>query len=405
MQTDTQSANLTEKRIRDAKPRPNTRIMWDAEVRGLGVRITPAGVKSYVLNYRVDGRMRRATLARAADISLAAARERAGRELTAIRNGEADPLRRRQAALKAPTVNEGLDRFFGGFVQRRMADGLMAPRTVRDYRNQADRTVRPALGAMKIASVTRHDIEDAVAKRGPVQRNRTVAFLSRLFNTFEDWEYRTPNSNPARRIEKTREQPRDRVLAPSEIQALGAALDRMGDPFIAGAVRFLLFTGWRTGETLSLQWDHVDFETATITLPSTKTGRDVRSVGSLALELLAGVDRVNGNPHVFASGRDRAVSYATLRRAFLSVCRQAGIDNIRLQDIRRSVATSAAAHGMSVFMLRDLLNHKTVTMASRYARRADSALQEAQNVTAGRMAALLDGMAGEVLPLRGRKVT
>ena len=73
-------------------------------VKGLGVRITPAGAKSYVLNYRVDGRMRRATLARAADISLAAARERAGRELTSIRNGETDPLQRRQAAI------EGADR-------------------------------------------------------------------------------------------------------------------------------------------------------------------------------------------------------------------------------------------------------------------------------------------------------
>ena len=391
--------NLTEKRIRDAKAGPSTLILWDGEVKGLGVRVTAAGAKSYVLNYRTHGRMRRATLARTADISLAAARERAGRELTAIRNGETDPLQRRQDAVKAPTVSEGLNRFFGEYVERRMADGLMAPRTVQDYRNQADRTVRPALGAMKIASVTRHDIEDAVAKRGPVQRNRTVAFLSRLFNTFEDWEYRTPNSNPARRIEKTREQPRDRVLAPSEIQALGAALDRMDDPFIAGAVRFLLFTGWRTGETLSLQWDHVDFETATITLPSTKTGRDVRSVGSLALELLADIDRVNGNPHVFASGRDRAVSYSTLRRAFLAACESAGIENIRLHDIRRSVATSAAAHGMSVFMLRDLLNHKTVVMASRYARRADTALQAAQNATADRMSALLEGRKGEVVPM------
>ena len=395
--------NLTEKRIRDAKAGPNTLILWDGEVKGLGVRITAAGAKSYVLNYRTHGRMRRATLARTADISLAAARERAGRELTAIRNGETDPLQRRQEALKAPTVAEGLDRFFGEYVERRMADGLMAPRTVQDYRHQADRTVRPALGAMKIASVTRHDIEGAVAKRGPVQRNRTVAFLSRLFNTFEDWEYRTPNSNPARRIEKTREQPRDRVLAPSEIQALGAALDRMGDPFIAGAIRFLLFTGWRTGEALALEWDRVDFETSTITLPATKTGRDVRSVGSLALELLAGVDRVNGNPHVFASGRSRAVSYATLRRAFLAVCEGAGIENIRLHDIRRSVATSAAAHGMSVFMLRDLLNHKTVAMASRYARRADSALQEAQDATASRMGALLAGRKGDVVPMERRR--
>ena len=402
MKTDYQSGNLTEKRIRDAKPGPGNVLLWDRTIVGLGVRITPAGAKSFILNYRVDGRMRRATLAKCTEISLQEARDRAGPELAAIRHGEADPLQRRHEARQSPTVNDGLDRFFGEFVPRRIEDGLMAPRTAKDYQNQARLTVRPALGSMKIAKVTRHDIEAAVAKRGPVQRNRTVALLSRLFNVFETWEWRDPNSNPARRIEKTREQPRDRTFTPSELQGIGEALAGMDDPFIAGAIRFLMFTGWRTGEVLSLQWEHVDFETSTVTLPVTKTGRDVRTMGALALDLLADLPRVNGSPWVFSTVGTKPVSYSSLRRAFLTVCEGAGIENVRLHDIRRSVATSAAAHGVSVFMLRDLLNHKTTIMANRYARRADTALQEAQNATADRMAALLDGKSGEVVSLNRR---
>ena len=60
---------LTERIIRDAKPGARPRLMWDEQVRGFGVRVTPRGVKSYILNYRVDGRERRLTIGRCAELS------------------------------------------------------------------------------------------------------------------------------------------------------------------------------------------------------------------------------------------------------------------------------------------------------------------------------------------------
>ena len=101
---------LTEKRIRDAKPGAKLVILWDETVKGLGVRVTPAGVKSFVLSYRAGGRKRLATLGRCAELSLRDARERAGRELADIREG-GDPLRRRQDAAEAPTVADLVRRF------------------------------------------------------------------------------------------------------------------------------------------------------------------------------------------------------------------------------------------------------------------------------------------------------
>ena len=67
-------------------------------MKGLGLRITPKGVKSYILNYRINGRERRATLARTSEISLKIARERAGEQLVRIRAGETDPLERKREA-------------------------------------------------------------------------------------------------------------------------------------------------------------------------------------------------------------------------------------------------------------------------------------------------------------------
>ena len=125
---------LTERIIRDAKPGPKIRILWDSTVKGLGLRITPKGVKSYILNYRINGRERRATLARASEISLKIARERAGDQLVRIRAGEDDPLKRKREAKEAPTVADGLRRFFDEFVPARQKLGRLSARTRTEYR-------------------------------------------------------------------------------------------------------------------------------------------------------------------------------------------------------------------------------------------------------------------------------
>lgn len=162
---------LTERIIREAKPGLKTYILWDATVKGLGLRITSKGVKSYILNYRIHGRERRATLARASEISLKIARERAGDQLVRIRAGEADPLDVKRAARDAPTV----------------------------------------------ADVTREQVEQMVATLPGAQRNRVLAFASRVFSLFEQWDFRPQRTNPCYGIERAREQPRDRVLSPSEV--------------------------------------------------------------------------------------------------------------------------------------------------------------------------------------------
>ena len=99
---------LTERIIRDARPRASPHIIWDARVKGLGLKVSPKGSRTYVIDYRTGGRQRRATIGRPSEISLADARRRAADELDAIRNGGADPLERKRASREAPTVKERL---------------------------------------------------------------------------------------------------------------------------------------------------------------------------------------------------------------------------------------------------------------------------------------------------------
>ena len=386
---------LTERIVRDAKPDSKAHILWDETVRGLGVKLYPSGLKAYVLSYRVAGRKRLATIARTSEISLRAARDRAGTELAVIRSGDTDPLERQRNAREAPTVNDGLDRFFSEHVPARLQAGRMAPRTVKEYRWQANKTIRPAIGRRKIVDVTRRDVERMVARMLPVARNRTLALTSRLFRQFEHWELRPQYTNPARGIERSREEPRDRVLSPTELAALGDALERAEStkPAPVAAIRFAALTGLRIGEVLAIQWKHVDSEYRTVVLPRTKTGRRVHGLPTAALELLTRLPRING--YVFTTGhragRDAPVGYQHLRTTFSAISRDAGLLDVRLHDLRRTVMTSAARSGLGTHALRDLLGHKTATMADRYIRQIGAPVREAQESIGAAIAAQLQG--------------
>ena len=346
---------LTEKRARDAKPGEKTRIIRDTERPGLGLRITPAGAKAWVLDYRHNGRRRLLTLARYGEITLAEARKRAGRELAAIRDGGDDPLQRRQDARAAPALADGLDRFFSEYAPRRQALGRLSAKTIHEYRLAADKHVRPALGSLKVAAVTRHDIERMVDGLRPATRNRVLAFTSRLFTLFEAWEWRQQGANPCRGVERAVEVARDRTLSTAELAALARALDAREERFPASvaAIRFAAVTGLRIGEVLAIKWEHVEFESGRLTMPETKTGRRGHDLPTAALQILAGLPRLG--PWPFTNTADAPVMYRTVRHRFAEAARAAGLADVRLHDLRRSVMSRAAAAGVGTHVLRDLL--------------------------------------------------
>ncbi len=384
---------LTERRIRDAKAESKTRILWDGQVKNLGVRITPKGVKSYVVFYRSAGRKHLATLARVAELSLRDARDRAGRQLAAIRAGEAHPLERRRRGREAPTVADGLDRFFDEYVPTRLAIGRMAPRTVQIYRSQATLYIRPALGGRRVADVRRRDVELAVGQLPSATRNRALAFVSRLFTLFETWEWRPQQTNPVRSIERAREEPRDRVLDAAELGALATALDRLDERFPASvaAIRVAALTGLRISEVLAICWEHVDFASRRVTLPQTKTGRRSHHLPAAALDIVRAVPRINKGHHVFAVDARGALTYRTVRHHFGDAVKLAGLSDVRLHDLRRTFMTNAAAAGVGTHVLRDLLGHKSTAMADRYVRSVGSPVADAREAVGSAMAAAMAG--------------
>ena len=212
---------------------------------------------------------------------------------------------------------------------------------------------------------------------------------SRLFSTFEAWEIREPQSNPAKGITKVREHARTRTFAPAELKLLGEAIDGIECPYHAGALRFLILTGWRVGEVLGLAWGMVSFETGVCDLPSTKVGPSRRPISAIALGVLDGLPR--GEAMVFSK-----VSYRSLRSRLLVVCRAVGVEDVRLHDCRRTFASTAAADGMSAFQLMGLLGHKSISMSARYVQLSGPDLDEARQATTSHMSAMMQGDGAKV---------
>ena len=226
-----------------------------------------------------------------------------------------------------------------------------------------------------MAKVNRAEVEYFAGKiKSLSARNRTLQLLSRLFTEAERLEWRGEHSNPVRLVERLRE----RVLAPSELSALSGALDAIGvdQRFPVVAIRVAAFTGLRISEVPGMAWENVNLETARAAV-DTKTGPRIIPLSAPVVELLDRLPRRNGNPYVFPSGRKAHVQYKRTRAVFVAACTAAGLENVRLHDLRRSLATRLAGAGVNAYLLRDILGHRTLAMSNRYVRAAGDALTEA----------------------------
>ncbi len=388
--------SLTEKRIRDAKPAPKTKIIWDASFKNFGVRIAPGGTKAFVLDFHEAGKHRRVTLGRVGELSLKDARALASDQMAAVRAGEAHMLDKRREARDLPTVADAVRRFLDEHSARRIQNGRMSPRTVRDYRSQCASTILPALGSRTVVSVETADVERMVDPLRPVQRNRILALASRIFTLTEHWGWRPQRTNPARGIERAVETPRDRVLSAAEFAALAGALAvrESASPAAVAAIRFAAVTGLRIGECLTVQWEHVGRD-GRLLLPETKTGRRWHDLPEAAIAILDELPRLNA--FCFTNGR-AAVGYKHVQAVFKRAAREAGAPDLRLHDLRRSLATRAAGAGLSAFALRDMLGWKSTAMPQRYVQLAAETAREHRQTIGAEIAGMME--TGKVVPLR-----
>lgn len=363
-------------------------MAFDSDLPGFGVEVFPSGQRVYRCSFRVFGRLRQLTLGRHGTITPDQARALAKKAIGEAAHGR-DPAATKAKARHGDTFGQTFDAWLSQHVELKRKQV-----TAREYRrlaakHLADWRKRP-LGSITRAEVTR--VHRAMVS-APYAANRVLAVVSAFFSWAAAQGLTTSADNPARGVEKYSEERRECLLSADDLARLGRALEESEGrewPFAMAAIRLLIFTGARRNEILDLRWEHVDLNAGTARLPDSKTGRKTIHFAAPARDLLTNLPRLAGNPYVIP-GRRTGHQLVNLQRTWVRVRKCAGLEHVRIHDLRHAFASVAATQGQSLLLIGRLLGHAQPQTTDRYAHLAASPMVSAADRIAGEIARHMRG--------------
>ena len=346
-------------------------VFWDRELPGFGIRVYPSGRKIYVVQTRGPGGPKRVSLGRHGQLTADQARKQAAAVIDRIKLGGKPGSERSERPM---TVADLAERY----MEAHVATNCNA-HTQGIYRGALDNHILPTLGSLPIASVGRSEAAGLhyALRDIPRAANRVLVVLSKMLSLAEDWGLAPPGSNPCRYVRRYKEGKRERFLAVDEYRRIGDALRVLETEGVlqeraAAALRLLMVTGCRSSEIMNLRWDDVDRKAGEIRLRDAKTGARMVPLTPTAEAVLAEIVRVPRSPWLFPGKRpDRRLSQLT--SYWQRVRELAGVEDVRIHDLRHSFASRALALGESLTMIGRLLGHTKVGSTARYAHLAQDA--------------------------------
>ncbi|PWR21612.1 site-specific integrase [Zavarzinia compransoris] len=381
---------LTKRVIDKLEARDKDYIIFDSELPGFGIRVMPSGKCFFLIQYRRHGRTRRVMIGQFGPVTAEIARREAIRMLGNVRGNDGDPAAVRDRERQSATVKELGDRFLKEHVATRCK-----PTTQAEYRRAVELFINPFFRNQRARTVSSADVSELHGAHAhiPYQANRTLGVLSKMMNLAETWGIRDKHTNPCEDIARYPEHKRERFLSAKEMKRLGEVLtqfeaDGSESSYAVAAFRLLLLTGCRLREIQTLKWAYVDLDEHQIDLPDSKTGAKTVHLGEAAVELLKKLPQADGNPHVIA-GKFKDTHLTDLQRPWRRIRKAAGLDNVRIHDLRHTFASGGLLVGESLPMIGKLLGHTQVQTTARYAHLANDPVKAAATRISERLAAAL----------------
>lgn len=397
-------------------------VLWDDDPKGLGLRIYPSGRKTFIVSYRdAGGAKRLATIGDFGVFTLDKAREQARAMLLQAETG-ADALAVRKANRAAPTFGELTAEYLkrhastkrsGDADERRLTLHVLPGwknRKVVDITHQDVAALIHKIGSTPAAPRANPKGKDKPSTAGarkaklrppakgkragrPYEANRLLALLSVMFNKAHSYGM-TPagHANPCDGVDRFKEEKRDRWVTSAELPALAAAIDAEADPYARATLWLYLLTGCRKSELLGARWRDIDKDRKVLRLPTTKAGRAHEiPLSAPALAILEALPKLEGNPYVFPGRKDGA-HLESIRGPWDRVRIAAGVGDVRLHDLRRTVGSWLAQSGNSLHLIGRVLNHSNQATTAVYARFAQDHVRDALEAHASKLL----GAAGRV---------
>jgi integrase len=407
-------------------PQKDRIFLWDDALSGFGVAAFPSGKKTYVAQFRKDGRSRRVAIGNHGRLTPEEARSQAKKMLGQVEQG-ADPVDERRKARAVRTLREVADEFMQAHVEAKRKQ-----HTKENYRAILDRQILPAIGNKRIVDLRLYDVTQLHRRlsKAPYAANRAVAIVSSIWN----WAAKSGEvvfaDNPAKGVERFPERKRERFLTREEFGRLGDALreaETTGLPWTvdetvptakhipkaerrtridehaSGAIRLLILTGARLREILHAKWESVDLERGVIFLADSKTGAKPVYLSAAAQEVLASLKHIEGNPYIIP-GAGADAPRADLKKPWAAVTGSAGLEGVRLHDLRRSFASFGAGASLGLPIIGKLLGHSQPATTARYAHLDADPMHRAVDTIGSTISAAMDRRKlAEIVPLNVTK--
>ncbi len=363
---------FTQKALDELSTTRNRQWFYDEQVPHLAVMVTAKGAKSFYVVKLVDGKKQEIRIGKYPQVPIPVARRKAAEILLTIVKGEAvgTEVRRRGRESKL-TLAAAFEGYYEYLQQHRKANSITQCVGI------WEKVLQPWAGKRAIRDIRRRDVLDlhrhVGENNGHYLANRTVAFLRAIINrTIRDRELILPN--PASAITFFREVKRSRRLTLSELPAFFKAVDEEPNTDIRDFVLVALFTGARKSNVISMRWQDVSLDSGLWIVPAgdSKNGKELDVVLSgYVVEILRARQTAGKGEYVFPARPGRkAVHMMDPKTGWDRICKRAGLENLHMHDLRRSLASFQIDTGTPLEVIQKTLGHESRATTEIYARLA-----------------------------------
>ena len=349
---------------------------YDERMPGLLLKVLPSGRKTYYIRYKNPKKVNcQRKIGNAEILSLSQARALARRKLAEVAMGE-DPFKDAPLNL-SPTLEAFAENDYIPYVKTYKKSWEMDISRIRNH-------LLPYFGTMRMKDIEKRDvvqlINDQLPDYKPGSINRVIILLRYMFNLAIKWEIEGVFRNPTAGIPLLKENNQvERFLSAEEAKALLTAIKASKNPMLQHIVSMLILTGARKREVLDAKWEDFDMERTSWRIPNTKAGKArIVPLSDTATALLMKLRKKKRSPYAFANPITLK-PYKSIYYSWHTARKEAGLDDVRIHDLRHSFASFLVNAGRSLYEVQTLLGHTQIKTTQRYAHLSTTSLRAASN--------------------------
>ena len=369
---------MTQAFVKNAKveTQSNSTDFYDQRIPGLLLKVLSSGRKTYYIRFKDDkGGYSQRKLGNAVILKLAEARTLARRYLAEINMG-INPFAQ-VAVNQIPTLEEFAQNDYIPYVKTYKKSWNMDISRIRNH-------ILPKFGKVLMSDVEKRDVVELIntqiTTHKPGSINRVVILLRYMYNLAIKWEVTGVIRNPTAGIPLLKENNQvERFLSSLEAKALLRSIKHSRNTMLQYIIPMLILTGARKREVLDAKWEDLDIDCSLWRIPNTKSGKArIVPLSDTAVKLLTKLRQKKRCEHIFANP-NTLKPYRSFYYSWHTARRDAGLEDVRVHDLRHSFASFLVNAGRSLYEVQTLLGHTQIKTTQRYAHLSTDSLRNASN--------------------------